>query len=275
MNRLIGQKISITSRRPQTTRYQIRGVLTQGPVQLIFLDTPGMEVRPRGVLNRAIFREAIHAMEGVDCLVFVVEPKSWNAADESVFNRIASAPCPVVLLINKVDRLKDKRELLPIIGALAKKREWAAICPVSATTGDNLPGLIATLSRLMPEGEHVFAEDQITDRSERFLAAEVVREKLTRLLGDELPYHLTVLVDNFVEEEGRTRIDTTIWVERDGQKAIVIGKGGARLKQVGELARADLEAMLERHVFLGLWVKVKEDWVEDGRLVRQIGLGGR
>lgn len=271
MNHLIGQKISITSAKPQTTRHRVLGIDTGEDYQAVYVDTPGLHLGAKKAMNRYMNRAAVGSLEGVDLVLFVIEAGRWTAEDDMVLSRLADVKVPVILVVNKVDRFADKTALLPLLGELAGKRDFAEVVPVSALKESNLPSLRKQVVRYLPIGESVFEEDQITDRSQRFLAAEIVREKLMRNLGDELPYALTVEIEQFKEEGGLYDIAAVIWVEREGQKKIVIGKGGAGLKLIGQQAREDMEKLFQYRVFLRLWVKVKEGWSDDERALRSLG----
>lgn len=273
LNHLLGQKLSITSRKPQTTRHRLLGIKTEGNTQIIFVDTPGLHQRKHSAMNRHLNRAATRSMEGVDVIVWLVEALQWTEEDTYVLNALAQTSVPVILGINKIDKLSDKNALLPYLPTVATRRDFAEIFPLSARKGDNLAELEAKISQLLPQRPLLFPADQITDRSERFLAAEMVREKLVRRLGAELPYRLTVQIEHFDSQPNLTRISALVWVERPGQKAIVIGAKGAMLKAVGEEARKDMEIMLGCKVFLQLWVKVKQGWCDDERALRQLGFG--
>ncbi len=271
LNRLIGQKISITSRKPQTTRHRLLGIKTTDTAQIIYVDTPGLHERQHNAMNRYLNRSASASLVGVNVILWVIEALRWTEEDEWVLKILEETDAPVLLLINKVDKFAEKTQLLPFMEQMATKRNFTDVFPISARKGVNLIDLEKALVKLLPEGEAEFPEDQITDRSERFLVAEIVREKLTRHLGAELPYRITVQTEHFADEAGITHISTVIWVERSSQKAIVIGKQGLMLKQIGEDARIDMEKLLDRKVFLQLWVKVKEGWSDDERALRQLG----
>jgi GTP-binding protein Era len=271
MNHLIGQKISITSSKPQTTRHRILGIKTEPTYQAVFVDTPGLHQNAKKAVNRYMNRTAKSALTDVDLIIFVVEAARWTDDDENVLRQLRAAGKPVVLAVNKIDHIKDKAELLPLLQGLARKMEFAAMVPVSALRRSNLEELETVVARHLPESEPFFAEDQITDRSERFLAAEIVREKLMRTLGQELPYELTVEIEQFTNEDNMLNIAAVIWIERDSQKPIVIGKGGSVLKKVGQAARTDMEKLFDSKVFLQLWVKVKEGWSDDDRALSSLG----
>ncbi len=271
MNHLLGQKISITSHKPQTTRHRILGIRSEPDHQAVYVDTPGLHSNAKSAMNRYMNRTAASTLDEVDVILFVVEAGRWHEEDESVLERLKAHRVPVVLVVNKVDRFKEKERLLPILAELGAKLNFAEVLPVSALKQTNLDSLEDVVRRHLPESPPIFPEDQVTDRSERFMAAELVREKLMRALGQELPYALTVEIEQFREEEGMLRIAALIWVERATQKAIVIGKGGHLLKEVGRQAREDMERMFEQKVFLQLWVKVKEGWSDNERILGSLG----
>lgn len=272
VNRLIGARLCITARRPQTTRHRILGIVTRGDTQLAFVDTPGIHGGIRKQLNRALNRAATAALTGVDAVVFVTAGR-WSEDDDLVCRRLAEAgPVPVVAVLNQVDRVRDKRSLLPQLEQLQQRLDPVAVIPLSARTGDNVEALWAELAPLIPAGAHAFDEDALTDRSERFLAAELVREQLVRRLADELPYATTVEVERFEPmDDGRTAVDAVIWVEREGQKGIVIGAGGERLKAIGSAARLRMQKLFGCGIHLQLWVKVRADWSDDVKALRQLG----
>ena len=271
LNHLRGQKISITSKRPQTTRHRILGIKTIDTAQFIYVDTPGLHQYEGRAMNRHMNREALRALQQVDVVVFMVEGLRWTGDDELVLKELASVSCPVLLAVNKVDLITDKQSLLPGLQALSGKRDFEQIVPLSATTGRNVAELESVIESLLPESVPFFPEDQITDRSERFLVAERVREKLFRKLGKELPYGITVEIERFRREQNIVHIHALIWVERASQKSIVIGRQGRVLKEVGREARVELEPLLDSKVNLKLWVKVKEGWADDERALRSLG----
>jgi GTPase len=271
LNALLGQKISITSPKPQTTRHNLLGIKTLEKQQLIFVDTPGLQVSPTKALNRLMNKNALGVVQDVDVIVFVVEGMQWRDEDDWVLQRFKNTQIPVILVVNKVDKISPRERLLPFLQKMTEKYNFAAICPLSAKDQDNLSGLEQEIIARLPENDFIFSEDQLTDKSERFLVAELIREKLMLLLGEELPYQTTVEIEQFVEEKTITKISGLIWVERDGQKAIVIGKSGAMLKKIGSQARQDIEKLLDKKVFLQLWVKVKADWSDNDRALRQLG----
>lgn len=271
LNRLIGQKISIVTRKPQTTRHRLLGIHHRDDAQVIYVDTPGLHVKAPREMNRYLNRAATEALADVDVAILVVEGLRWTDDDELALSRLANVSAPVLLAVNKVDQIADKSRLLPHLQALAEKREFAAIVPVSARRGTNLRELEDAAVALLPVSPPLFPEEQITDRSERFLAAEMVREQLMAALGQELPYATAVEIESFEDEGGLSRIAAVIWVERPGQKAIVIGQGGRVLKRVGQGARVQLERLLDRKVYLQLWVKVREGWSDDLKALRTLG----
>lgn len=272
LNRILSQKISITSKKPQTTRHRILGISTEGETQIVYVDTPGIHKEEKRAINRYMNRAAFSALGGVDTIVFVVDALNWKPDDQLVLEKLKYAECPVVLWVNKADTVKDKERLLPHLKWLAEQRQFAEIIPGAAKGGRNVEILQRVLGELMPKAPFLYEEDQVTDRSVRFMAAEIVREKIMRNLGDELPYSITVEIEKFkVDEKGIAHIIALILVERDGQKAILIGAKGERLKTIGRDARIDMEKMLDQKVFLQLWVKVKEGWADDERALMSLG----
>lgn len=271
LNRLLAFKLSITSRRPQTTRHAIVGIHTIDNTQIVYVDTPGLHTTAKRAMNRYLNRTAAAVLQDVDAIVFVVEAGRWTEEDQSVLMRLNDIDTPVLVAVNKIDRFKDKTQLLPWLDALSEKSAFKEIVPLSAVTGEQVAVLENLVVECLPVGEFFYPEDQLTDRSERFLVAETVREKLTRYLTKELPYALTVEIEQYEEAQGIVRINAVIWVEREGQKAIVIGKSGKTLKKIGEQSRTDIEAHLGCKVFLNLWVKVREGWSDDDRALRSLG----
>jgi GTP-binding protein Era len=271
LNRILGQKISITSRRPQTTRHQVLGIKTHAHAQLIYVDTPGIHGFSGRAMNRYMNRTAQTVLNDVDVVVFLVEALRWLPDDDLVLKKLADVRCPVILAVNKTDLVKDRDALLPDLQSLAARYSFDEIVPIAASKGHNLAALEACIEQRLPVAPPYFPEDQVTDRSERFLVAELVREKLFRKLARELPYGLTVEIESFKREGSITHIHALIWVERQSQKNIVIGKQGALLKEVGQQARRDIEALIDCHVNLKLWVKVKEGWADDERSLRSLG----
>jgi GTP-binding protein Era len=239
--------------------------------QMIFVDTPGLQKKPGNLFNRYMNREVFNALSNVDLAVHVIEALKWNDYDENVYAHISKLACPVILAINKIDRIKRKQELLPFIEKLNNRNFYIDIIPLSAKTGKNISLLKDSIKKLLPAGTALFPEEQITDRNQRYFAAEFIREKLTRSLGDELPYNISVTIDRFQEEQRIIKINATIWVANDGQKRIVIGKNGAVLKKVGQLSRKDMEDMYGKKVFLETWVKIKDKWTNSAQALKQFG----
>lgn len=271
LNHILEQKISITSRKPQTTRHNVLGIKTEGLVQAIYVDTPGLHSQHAKAINRYMNKAATTALRDVDVVIFLVDRLQWTDEDEMVAKRMENLQCPVILAVNKVDQLDTKEVLLPHLQKLAERLAVAEIIPISALRGTNLDRLQQLVEERLPEAEHFFPEDQITDRSSRFLAAEIVREKITRQLGDELPYQMTVEIEEFSHQGNIIHIGALILVERDGQKRILIGEGGSRIKQIGQQARIDMEALFDCKVMLKTWVKVKSGWSDDERALRSLG----
>lgn len=274
MNHILGQKLSITSRRPQTTRHQVVGIKTDDHVQVVYVDTPGMhklEKDRNKAINRYMNQAASSALKDIDLVIFIVDRMRWTEEDEIVLSKLKSISAPVILAVNKTDRLENKEALLPYLDTLSEKRDFAAIVPISAQLGHNLDRLEALVRDAMPESFHYYPEDQITDRTERFLASELVREKIMRQLGDEIPYQVTVEIEEFSEDNGVLFIGALILVERAGQKKIIIGEKGTRLKQIGQDARLDMERAFGAKVMLNLWVKVKGGWSDDERALKSLG----
>ncbi len=271
LNHILGQKISITSRKPQTTRNNVVGIKTEGDVQIMFVDTPGMHLGQQKAINRYMNRAANTAMKDVDVVVFVVDRFIWTEEDEAVAEKLQHASCPIILVVNKVDQIDDKESLLPHLEMLAQKLNAAEIIPLSALRNVNLDRLEQLIVERMPEGMHMYPDDQITDRSSRFMAAEIVREKITRQLGDELPYEMAVEIEEFKQEGNLLNISALILVERDGQKRILIGDKGERIKLIGTDARKDMEKLFDMKIMLKLWVKVKSGWSDDERALRSLG----
>jgi GTP-binding protein Era len=271
LNALVGAKVSITSQRPQTTRHRLLGIATFPHGQLLLVDTPGIHREQKRAMNRWMNRAARGALEGVDAALLVIQAGRWDDEDSLAFDALREAGVPVVLVVNQVDRIKDKGTLLPFLAKVSEGRDFAAVHPVSALKRKGLEPLVESVLALVPEQPPLYAEDEITDKSERFLAGELVREQLMRLLGDELPYATTVEVERFVDEGRLLRIGAVVWVEREGQKAIVIGKGGERLREIGARARVQMERLFDRRVFLETWVRVREGWSDDEAALRTLG----
>ena len=271
LNRLLGQKISITSRKPQTTRHRITGIDTRGPCQAIFVDTPGIHNKQTKAINRYMNKVATTAITDVDVVVFIVDRMNWTEEDSIVVQSISQAKVPFFIVVNKIDRVENKSELYPYADSLMKEYGCEHIVPISAKAGQNVDELRELIFSYLPQNDHLFDADQITDRSERFLAAELIREKIMRQMGDELPYKVAVEIENFESDERLTRIDALIWVEREGQKKMLIGKSGERLKKIGTEARKDIEVMIDHKVMLKLWVKIKSSWSDDDRMLKSLG----
>lgn len=269
MNALVGEKLSITAHRPQTTRHQILGIRTTAEYQCIFVDTPGIHDGRKKAIHRYMNRAANSVLDDADLVCILLDVRHFNQDDEAILRRV-SARQNLLLVLNKVDQL-ERDACLPVMQRIAGLLPDVDIVPVSALHGDNLDRLMQLIVARLPIGVPQFPADQLTDKSMRFIAAEIVREKLFRVLTQELPYSITVSVDHYVEESEMTRISATIWVERKSQKAIVIGKGGQLLKKTGSLARSDLEHLLEKQVYLQLWVKVREDWADDEQSLAAFG----
>lgn len=271
LNHLLQQKISITSRKPQTTRHRVMGISSDAHHQCLFVDTPGLNAQFNKALNKVMNDTVLNVIRDVDVVLFVVERFIWNEADQYVLDALSYTKVPVLLVINKIDLVQDKEELLPHIAKLAQKRDFAEVVPVSALGGHNLETIDQLVKGLLPEAPFLFPEDQVTDRSSRFLAAELIREKVTRQLGDELPYEVTVEIEKFETVKSVLHIHGLILVDKKGQKHILIGKDGGRLKQIGSAAREDMETAFESKVMLNLWVKVKSGWADDERALQSLG----
>ncbi|MEI7994342.1 MAG: GTPase Era [Methylococcaceae bacterium] len=271
MNHLLKQKISITSRKPQTTRHRILGINTTEAGQVIYMDTPGMHNNEKRAMNRYLNRTAETTLLGVDVIVWLIDGLSWHEYDEVIFKKLEQAGLPVILAVNKVDKVKDKDAILTFFAEAQHRFPFEHLVPISALKRTNLDQLESLIIKLLPENDLIYPEDQITDRPERFLAAEIVREKLTRRLGDELPYALTVEMERYEELPNITKIYAIIWVERLTQKNIVIGKDGEMLKKVGTDARFDIEKLIGQKVYLQLWVKVKKNWSDNERAMQSLG----
>ncbi len=275
LNALIGERVSITSRKPQTTRQRVSGVLTRGEppatTQFIFVDTPGFQQKHKSLLTRRMNEEVSAALVDVDAIVLVIDAHGWTPADERLLRMFPAGRGNVILALNKTDQLTSRDALLPLLAESAQKFPFAALVPVSAEKGRQLDDLLRAVEALLPPGEPLFEQDQFTDRSTRFLAAEFVREKAFRLLGDELPYGIAVTIDQWKEDEAHAEIAVTLWVERESHKGIVIGEGGAKLREIGRLARADIVEMLGKPVHLQTWVRVRRGWTDDARALKGMG----
>lgn len=272
MNHILGKKISITSKKPQTTRHRILGIKTTDTMQVAYVDTPGLHYDHKRAMNKIMNRAAKSTLADVDAVLFLIEALRWDSEDDAVLKQLKQLEIPVILVINKIDFVKDKTELLPFIENLAKQFSFATIVPISAKTGLQVESLEHTLEKYLPHEGNLFPPEQLTDKSDRFIAAEFVREKLMRNLGEELPYELTVTIEALEEDKKVVKIGALIWVAKEGQKAIVIGKEGALLKLVGTDARRELEKYFDKKVLLKLWVKVKSGWSEDARALKEFGI---
>ena len=272
LNALVGQKLSIVTPRPQTTRHRILGVLTSPQAQIAFVDTPGLHAQARRALNKAMNRTATAALAAADVSVLVVEAPKWLPDDELTLKRIALTAHPAIAAVNKIDRVRPRERLLPYLGALAARHEFLAIVPVSALKGDNVEALRDTIAAHLPLSPALFPDGELTDRGLPFRIAEMIREKLTLELNQEVPYGIAVEVERLTEEDGRLEVDAAIWVDREGQKPIVIGARGERLKRVGRSARLALNEILKQRLHLNLWVKVRENWADNARALRELGL---
>jgi GTP-binding protein Era len=274
LNSLLGQKISITSRKPQTTRHRILGILTEKNNQAVLVDTPGLHADEKRAINRLMNRAASSSIAEVELIVFLVEGTHWTSDDELVLSKIKKSGARCILVINKIDNVQDKESLLPHLQKLGEKHDFSDVVPISAAKGDNVDTIRELCLKSLPEGDFWFPDDYVTDRSSRFMASEIIREKLIRFTGDELPYSTTVEVEQFkMDEKGVIHINALILVERKSQKRMVIGNGGERLKTIGQEARRDMEALFEQKVFLETWVKVKSGWADDERALRSLGYG--
>ena len=271
LNRLIGQKLSITSRKPQTTRNRLLGIKTNKNSQIVYIDTPGFQKKPVTVFNRYMNREIYNSLAGTDIVIQLVEALNWTEIDSYIYNIISKLDCPRILVINKIDRIKNKQVLLAFIHELAAIYVFNEFIPLSARTGKNTGLLETNICKLLPAGPAFFEDDQITDKSEKFFASEFIREKLTRSLGEELPYNISVMIDSFKNEKKMLKIHATIWVANENQKKIVIGKNGRILKKIGETARKDMENMFGKKIFLETWVKTKIKWTNNSQALKQFG----
>lgn len=274
LNRLLGQKVSITSRKPQTTRHRILGIDTDGNCQTVYVDTPGLHSEEKRAINRLMNRAAASSLGEVSLILFVVEGTRWNNDDDMVLTKVKQSGLPCILVVNKQDKVANPDDLIAHLQVLQQKHDFEEIIPLSAKQTKQVDRLRELVRKRQPESEFYFPEDYITDRSSRFMAAEIIREKLMRFTGDELPYSTTVEIEQFkLAENGVYRINGLILVERETQKRMVIGKGGKHLKTIGEQARLDMERLFDNKVFLELWVKVKSGWADDERALRSLGYG--
>lgn len=271
LNNILGQKLSITSRKAQTTRHTILGVKTFDTVQVVYVDTPGFHNKETNALNRAMNKSVTATIRDVDVIVFVIDSYKWKEEDELVLKKIIQSKSPAIAVINKADRMKDKAQLLPLIQQLNDNYNFQHIIPVSAKSGDNVEQLENTLIPYLPAGPHLFDEGQLTDKPTRFMVSELIREKIFRLCGQELPYSVNVEIEQYLEEDGIIKISALILVDRANHKRMVIGNKGAKLKQIGIDARRDIEKLLGQKVFLSTWIKVKSGWADDERALRSLG----
>lgn len=274
LNSLLGQKISITSRKPQTTRHRILGILTEENRQAVLVDTPGLHSDEKRAINRLMNRAASSSIAEVELVVFLVEGTHWTTDDELVLNKVKKSGAPCILVVNKIDNVQDKESLLPHLQKLGSKHNFLEIVPISASKGDNVDKIHKSCMAALPEGDFWFPEDHITDRSSRFMASEIIREKLIRFTGDELPYSTTVEIEQFkMDDKGVLHINALVLVERESQKRMVIGNKGEKLKTIGQESRRDMESLFEQQVMLETWVKVKSGWADDERALRSLGYG--
>ncbi len=270
LNHLIGQKVSITSRKAQTTRHRITGILTEERTQFVFVDTPGFQTQHLNTLNRGLNRVVSSSLRDVNVVLFVIEARHFDERDRQVM-QLLPKHAPVLLVINKVDVMSDKSELLPFIQDIAKEREFAGIVPVSARKDKQLDTLLDAIRPFLPEGEKIYPEDEITDRNERFLAAELVREKVFRFTGEELPYSVSVIIEQFKMDGKLRRIHAAILVDKDAHKAMLLGKNGEKMKEIATQARLDMEKLFDGKVYLEVWVKVRSGWADDARVLKSLG----
>lgn len=271
MNRLVGQKLSITAHKPQTTRHRILGIQTEGDYQVVYVDTPGIHVTGTRQLNQVLNRTASNSLHDVNLVIFMVQAMAWNDDDRRAFELVSRSDVPFILAVNKMDTIKHKSDLLPWLAKLPTDPNLKDVMIISARKGGGVDALTTEVRKHVPEGEWQYDEDELTDRSSSFLAAEAVREQLTRLLSAELPYALTVEIETFEQDDKLISIGAVIWVDKASQKGIVVGKGGERLKDIGTRARASLETLFGKQVFLKLWVRVKTGWADDARALRSLG----
>lgn len=271
VNALVGRKVTIVTAKPQTTRHRILGVVNRPQAQLVLVDTPGLHESTRRIMNQYMNRVALSSSRDADVILFVIEAMRFSDEDVWVWERVRGLKQPLFVVVNKVDRVHPREQMLPFLEHIAERIPASGIVPVSALESDNLDRLVDLVAARLPAAPALFGQGVITDRDEPFHAAEVIREKLTLKLREELPYGVSVQIERFVEEAGRTHINAVIWVERASQKAIVIGQGGERLKEIGRLARIELTDLWQRPVHLELWVKVKENWADNEMALRQFG----
>ncbi len=274
LNKILKQKVSITSRKAQTTRHTILGIQTEESHQYIYVDTPGIHLHAKKMMNKMMNKSATSVLSDVDLILFVCDALRWTDDDEQVLSLIKRVDKPCYLILNKVDTFKDKSQLLPCLEEMSKKHAFTGMIPISAKTGDQLDALHACLHQVLPEGPHYFDKDQVTDRPTKFLCAEILREKVFRLCGQELPYGVTVDIESFKEDEaGVAHIHALVLVEKESHKRMIIGEHGTKLKTIASAARLDMEKLLDQKVFLKTWCKVKSGWSDDERLLKQLGYG--
>lgn len=273
LNQILKQKISITSRKPQTTRHRILGVATIENTQFVYVDTPGIHLHSKKALNQLMNKTALSVLRDVEVIIFIIDGNTFNEDDEYVLQKIQESNTPCILVINKVDKIKDKKELLPWIAQMNQRYQFHAVIPISARTGYQVEQLQETIKNLLPKGPFLFPDDQCTDRSIRFMCAEFLREKVFRLCGDELPYSTNIEIEKFTEEEKLIRIHALIFVDKENHKQIIIGLKGAKLKEIATQARQDMEKLLGKKVFLQCWCKVKSGWSDNERFLKQMGYG--
>ena len=271
LNQLVEQKVSITSRKPQTTRQRLLGIKTEGSNQIIYVDTPGFHQGHKRALNKFMNKTALSSIQGVDIVLFVVDALNFSLTDKNLLSQVSTKDNQVILVINKIDKVAKKERLIPFVEEVTKLFPFSDVIPISALKRKNIDILEKEITKRLPAGAHLYPEDQIADSSERFMASEIIREKCISRVGDEIPYRLSVVIDNFKEEDKLITIDGTIYIEKGSQKGIVIGVQGKRLKAIGTAARKDLERMLNNKVMLRLWVKVKKDWTNDRSALNFMG----
>ena len=271
LNVILGQKVSITSRKPQTTRHRLLGIKTIANSQMIFIDTPGFHKGHKRALNQYMNKVASSAMKGVDVLIYVIEGLNWTEEDQELIDQIPEGYETSVLVINKTDKIEQKEDLLPFIGSMSELNKFSDIIPLSALKKQNVSALVNSILLKIPEGDHIYPSDQVVDVSERFLASEIIREKCITRVGDELPYRISIAIEKFKEEDKITHIDATLFVEKNSQKGMLIGSSGSKLKSIGTAARLELEEVLQTKVMLNLWVKVKSGWTDDEAMLSTMG----
>jgi GTP-binding protein Era len=271
LNHILGQKVSITSHKPQTTRFQVRGIKTQDQYQAVYIDTPGLHQSGKKALNKLMNRAALDALKDVDVVVFMLEALQWREEDEWIWKKLLKLSCPIIVAVNKVDRVKDKEKLLPYLQEINQRSNFAAVLPISAEKVINIESLESNIQALLPESPFYFSTEQVTDQPQSMQMAEYIREKLMRMIQQEVPYSISVQIERIQEKAEIIHVDALVWVERPGHKAIVIGKNGERMKQVGIAARQDMQKTWGKQVFLRLWVKVKSGWTDDPAALRSLG----